>query len=149
MVLPSGPFVSDTFPQSRTDPIGFDISCAKKLNQVALARRKSPSARYVSGWVKHFRLLRTEDGVSPDVIEAVLNWYLETDWNAEFAIQAFCGASFRKKFERLYIAWQKDLEEEDRKEQERLKVRDSQVVADEIEKSRLARMRLLGIDADG
>jgi hypothetical protein len=54
-------------------------------------------------WIDHFRKLRKVDGVSPDRIASVLQWYVK-HINGEYVPQAHSAKSFRAKFAHIEAA---------------------------------------------
>lgn len=92
-------------PPPGTDYSPFDLACAERLWTAVSTRTQRRIKSRKSRWANEFRLLR-ESIQGPDAesrITAALDWYT-ANINGAKVPEAFCGAAFREKFDRIEAA---------------------------------------------
>lgn len=80
------------------------VSFAEKLDETCQSfGKKKQTNKTLHQWARHFRLLHTADKVSVQDINKTLEWYSK-NIGKDFVPEAFCGKSFRDKFDKLQNA---------------------------------------------
>ena len=90
------------------------MRCAVEWNRSVVQNHRTDRKNELGKWAGQFRLLRTQDGASKDLIKEGLKWYVSANWSDEFLPQAYSGQSFRQKFfDKILPAMRRDAGEED------------------------------------
>lgn len=93
-----------------TPPNDFDVDAAAALEKAVrrLPQRKTGiNGAKPSTWIEHLRLLRVKDKIPQKDISRVMEWYT-AHIGEEFVPMAFSGEAFRKKWEALERACDRD-----------------------------------------
>lgn len=84
----------------------FDKDCASQLKQGLIQSNRYQLKSQPTKWADSFRLLREKDQKPEEVIECVLEWYLD-NLKGRYTPRVRSGDSFRTKFPQLLDAYER------------------------------------------
>ena len=88
--------------KSRSTPSAFHLRAADELHKV-VSSHKTVRSYDRDKWADHIRLMESVDNVSTAEIKKAIKWYRHHIGD-EYAVEAYTGESFRKKFEKIESA---------------------------------------------
>lgn len=85
---------------TKRKPNEQDLQWADQLRQAVIKDRRRVQAWNRIAWANQFRILREELSQDLQRVDKVLTWFCE-NIGKEYTPEAFCGETFRKKFDRM------------------------------------------------